>query len=95
MRAKAGYAVADFLPYVAGGIAVSNPELSGFEGERKTLAGWTAGGGIEYAMDKHWLVRGDLRYTDFGKQGFPFADGMTLKVRFSEVSSTLGLSYKF
>lgn len=31
----------------------------------------TAGGGIEYAMDKHWLVRGDLRYTDFGKQGFP------------------------
>jgi outer membrane immunogenic protein len=95
VRAKAGYAAGRFLPYIAAGMAVANPELSGWEAERKTLVGWTAGGGLDYALDQHWLVRGDIRYTDFGKQDFPFADGMTAKVRLSAFSSTLGLSYKF
>jgi outer membrane immunogenic protein len=95
LRARAGYAVDRLLPFVTVGAAISNPLLRGWEGSRPTLVGWTAGGGIEYALDQHWLLRGDMRYSDFGKQDFPFADGMVAKVRLSEVSGTIGLSYKF
>ena len=39
-----------------------------------TRAGWTLGGGVEYAVNPHWSVRGEYRYTDFGHMGdFPAA----------------------
>ena len=32
----------------------------------QTKAGWTLGGGLEYAMSDHWTVKGEYLYTDFG-----------------------------
>ena len=32
--------------------------------------GWTAGGGVEYAIDNNWSVRAEYRYTDFGRYYF-------------------------
>ncbi len=31
-----------------------------------TMTGWTAGGGLEYAVASNWLVRGEYRYSDYG-----------------------------
>ena len=31
-----------------------------------TRAGWTAGGGIEYAVTDNWWVRAEYRYSNFG-----------------------------
>ena len=40
-----------------------------------TRAGWTLGGGVEYAVNPHWSVRGEYRYADFGRLGeFPGRD---------------------
>ena len=31
-----------------------------------TRVGWTVGGGLEWAVNNNWSVRGEYRYTDFG-----------------------------
>ena len=31
-----------------------------------TRVGYTVGGGLEYALDNNWKIRGEYRYTDFG-----------------------------
>jgi outer membrane immunogenic protein len=32
--------------------------------------GWTAGGGFEWALASNWLLRGEYRFSDFGKKNF-------------------------
>jgi len=107
VRARLGYAFDRLLPYVTGGVAfgdervtymqVSNVIESVSYSSTKTAVGWTVGGGVEYAIDDHWVARGEVRYTDFGKPDLNFSipnnDG--LKSSFNEVSTTLGVSYKF
>lgn len=31
-----------------------------------TQAGWTVGGGVEYAVSDHWSVKAEYLYLDFG-----------------------------
>ena len=31
-----------------------------------TRVGWTLGAGVEYAVNNHWSLRAEYRYTDFG-----------------------------
>jgi outer membrane immunogenic protein len=35
----------------------------------RTSVGWTAGGGLEYALTHHWSVKVEYLYYDFGDQG--------------------------
>jgi outer membrane immunogenic protein len=68
-----------------------------------TKRGWTIGGGIEAALWRHWLVRGEYRYADFGTisntdrrtnaAADPFVVSYDLRVRTH--TATLGLAYKF
>ncbi|MDQ0392590.1 outer membrane protein [Labrys monachus] len=100
VRARLGYAFDRFLPYVTAGVAFGDQKLSvyipdiGSASSSKTRVGWTVGGGVEYAIDDHWLLRGEVRYTDFGKQNSNFF-GDRVKIRFNEVSTLIGVSYKF
>ncbi|WP_375626820.1 MULTISPECIES: outer membrane protein [unclassified Bartonella] len=36
----------------------------------KTLVGFTLGGGIDFTMTDHILLRAEYRYSDFGKKEF-------------------------
>jgi outer membrane immunogenic protein len=100
VRARAGYALDQFLPYVTGGVAFGDEKFSvevpgiGGASQSKTRVGWTAGGGVEYAIDQNWIVRGEVRYTDFGNQNITLL-GDPVKTRFNEVTTELGVSYKF
>jgi opacity protein-like surface antigen len=38
-----------------------------------TAAGWTAGGGVEYALDPHWSAKIEYDYLGFGSQSVPAA----------------------
>ena len=38
-----------------------------------TLVGWTIGGGIEAALTRNWLLRGEYRYADYGTQSYTVA----------------------
>jgi outer membrane immunogenic protein len=68
-----------------------------------TRAGWTAGGGIEYAVTDNWWVRAEYRYSDFGHTtdfpfagALPFADSfVSLRHHLTENQVQVGFSYRF
>ncbi|WP_413991281.1 outer membrane protein [Labrys okinawensis] len=98
-RVRLGYAIDNFLPYLTAGAAVGNEKVSiatsGATGSLNKLAmGWTAGGGLEYAVDENWLLRGEVRYTDLSDKELNIA-GDKIKLRFNQTSATLGVGYKF
>jgi len=61
-----------------------------------TRVGWTVGGGVEYALSNNWSVRGEYRYTDFGRSSDYLASiGQTITNHVIEHRVTVGFSYKF
>jgi outer membrane immunogenic protein len=102
IRARAGYAFDRFLVYATGGVAFGDVKehWNLFDGglvgsSTKTRTGWTAGGGVEYAFDDHWIGRAEVRYADFGKSNFNVGGGARFRAGFNETVGLLGVSYKF
>ena len=66
-----------------------------------TRLGWTIGGGADYAIDNNWSVRGEYRYSDYGKAseaptsfsavGINYAGGRHL----TQNQVQVGFNYKF
>jgi outer membrane immunogenic protein len=78
---KLGYAFCHWMPYVTGGAAWGDLDVSArlaepgqdfrFEGSRSnTRTGWFVGGGVEYMLTDHWRLRAQYQYIDFGSEGF-------------------------
>jgi outer membrane immunogenic protein len=95
-RARVGYAFDNILPYITGGVAYGDEKVSvaGGGSNTDTRVGWTAGAGVEYAIDQNWIVRGEARYIDLGQKNVNFA-GTRHKVKFDGADLNLGVSYKF
>jgi outer membrane protein OmpA-like peptidoglycan-associated protein len=77
VRAKLGYAWGPLLPYVTGGFAFADLTtttnfiaIGGFPAataSRSTMMpGWTAGAGLEYALNPAWSIAAEYRYSDYG-----------------------------
>jgi outer membrane immunogenic protein len=68
VRGRLGYAFDRFMPYVTGGLAVGNIKTSypGFTTVDDTNAGWTAGGGIEFAFAGNWTAKVEYLHVDLG-----------------------------
>lgn len=100
VRARAGYAVDRFLPYIAGGVAFGEVKnsvttIGGFsDSESKTHTGWTAGAGVDYAATDNVILRLEYRYTDYGKKDYSF-DGIDVRNKFKTNEVRLGIAYKF
>jgi outer membrane immunogenic protein len=74
-RGRVGWNWNQTLFYLTGGAAWSDLEIVASNGivmgaESKTVSGWTAGGGIEYALSPQWSLKGEYLYADFGKPAF-------------------------
>jgi outer membrane immunogenic protein len=79
VRPRAGVAANNFLFYGTGGLAYGSvehdltearPSVAGATrtvSDSKTRAGWTAGGGVEYATGGRWSLGLEYLYTDLGK----------------------------
>ncbi|MGO4334678.1 outer membrane protein [Labrys sp. KB_33_2] len=95
-RARVGYAFDNILPYITGGVAYGGVKssLETLGSKSETRVGWTAGLGVEYAIDPNWIVRGEARYVDLGDKNVTIA-GDRRKVKFDSTDLTLGVSYKF
>ena len=101
VRARLGYAVDRFLPYIAGGVAFADVNQTlvsaGVAYNRdNTYTGWTLGGGVEYAFTDNLIGRLEYRYTDFGDVDFG-ADGFLLPQTTDLTTNDVrvGISYKF
>lgn len=68
VRGRLGYAMDRLLPYATGGLAVGNihATVPGFAGIDTNRAGWTVGGGLEYAVAPNWSVKAEYLYVDLG-----------------------------
>lgn len=95
IRARLGYAIDNVLIYGTGGFAATNAYVEvpalGID-EDDTFTGYTVGGGLEYAVNTNWTVRGEYRYSDFGDGDF---DVPGLELDLDQHQATLGVSYKF
>jgi outer membrane immunogenic protein len=103
--AKAGFAFNRFLGYVKGGYAgakVDTKVLFVAPGIRERTSdwhnGWTVGGGVEYALTKHWIIGAEYNYIDLLSQTHstgPGATGFNAKVDAAVHQALFRLSYKF
>lgn len=68
VRGRLGYAIDRVMPYVTGGLAVGDIELTrpGFVGASDTRAGWTVGAGLEAAIAGNWTAKVEYLYVDLG-----------------------------
>lgn len=86
LRARVGTNFDRFMVYGTGGLALSRLEIknlsTGFS-DGKTMVGWVAGGGVEYAWNKKITARLEYLHSDFGS-----ADFATLPVADSQLSSS-------
>jgi outer membrane immunogenic protein len=79
LRPRVGFANGNMLTYLTAGLAVTNlrfsesitlgtgaPTLTG--STSSTVAGWTAGGGVEYALSYNWFIKAEYLYASFSNQ---------------------------
>lgn len=102
VRARAGYAFENFLPYLTAGLAFGGikGELSGCPGDEwcgsDTKAGWAAGGGVEWAFNEKWSAKAEYLYVDLGKGEFDSGGGGSgFEAEFKFHTIRLGVNYHF
>ncbi|MCZ2158142.1 porin family protein [Bartonella sp. 220] len=107
-RARVGFVIDRMMPYVAGGVvytqlrnvlavplnttdrAVSLAAL--LHDEKKTMIGYTLGGGVDFAMTDNVIVRAEYRYSDYGKKKFA-QDKIEMSYKTNDFR--VGVAYKF
>ncbi len=99
VRARLGYSLGMFMPYVTGGFAFGDTKmtytnsafpLSNFS-KSSNSAGYTVGGGVEAQIYQNWTAKVEYLYVDFGKQNY----AGYRKVRVNDHVVRAGLNYKF
>jgi outer membrane immunogenic protein len=95
-RARVGYALDNWLPYITGGVAYGNIQSTQPTGtSTATNAGWTAGGGLEYGFTKNWSARIEYLHIDLGTATFMGAASgtSTLTVPVTDDLVRAGINY--
>ena len=106
-RARVGYAVDRWMPYIAGGVAYAKVDshfrvkdsngkvIPGYSAsDSDTLVGWTIGAGFDYAMTDHIILRAEYRYTDFGDEDYS-KNNIKYNVDYKTNDFRVGVAYKF
>jgi outer membrane immunogenic protein len=112
-RGRIGLVFDRSLVYVTGGLAVSDARFTDSFGSfgntviattttSSTRAGWTVGGGWEYAFFERWSAKFEYLYADFGRfnTSIPSCVGcapgsdITVRHHFTENIARVGLNYR-
>ena len=95
-RGRIGYAFGRFMPYVTGGVAYGDIIASQPTGDAtQTKFGWSAGGGVEYALTRNWSAKAEYLHLDLGTATlFSAASGAsTLSVPLTNDLVRAGINY--
>jgi outer membrane immunogenic protein len=99
VRGRAGYAFGGILPYITGGLALGDIRAAtpGFAGASDTNAGWTAGGGIEFALPGNWSAKAEYLHVDLGRFNCGLDCGLatTDNVSMHDNIFRAGVNYRF
>jgi outer membrane immunogenic protein len=117
LRGRLGFTETNLLPYVTGGLALTNFRMAdsyaanggalgafggggGSSSDQRT--GWTIGGGLEWAVNDHWSIKGEYLFVDLGRVAASSAPGFAGDPNGLGTSSDLtlhvargGVNYKF
>ena len=58
-----------------------------------TRVGWTAGGGVEYALTNNWTIKGEYLYADLGSSSFNSLGNTAALINFPGVAVTGKIDY--
>ncbi len=98
-RGRLGFAADRWLPYVTGGLAVGNirAAVPDFAGIDKTNAGWTVGGGLEFALSGNWTAKAEYLYVDLGNAGCAALCGLPTGNNVGLTTNVVrgGINYRF
>jgi outer membrane immunogenic protein len=93
LRGRVGYAADRFMPYVTGGLAVGDikSSIAGVGSSDSTKAGWTVGGGLEFALPARLTAKVEYLYVDLGRGGSVLGSDASFRSNILRV----GLNYRF
>lgn len=103
IRARLGYAIDRFLPYITGGVAYGKSStdvtLLGVPlfSDSSTNWGWTVGAGGEFAITNNWTFKAEYLYVDLGTSDLTVAPiaGLTINQDNKFHTFKAGVNYKF
>jgi len=106
VAARLGFAADRWLFYIKGGLALANIENRGgaivggvidptdFTSVEEIRAGWTLGGGAEYAFQRDWSLKVEYLYMDFGEDSSGNLDGDSFRHDNDLHTIKVGVSYR-
>ncbi|MFK4825154.1 outer membrane protein [Paenochrobactrum sp. BZR 588] len=100
VRARLGFAMDRWMPYLAGGIAFAQVKNSlydtnfNYQDANSTMTGWTAGVGVDYALASNTALRLEYRHTDYGRKTFAI-DNFEYKTKLKTDEVRIGVAYRF
>jgi high affinity Mn2+ porin len=104
LRARAGYAMGPWTPFVTGGIAWASTRFSHIDlttgnedaNPSNIRLGYVLGAGVDYRLDQRWSARAEYLYTNLGLTGFAFASAPArYDSQYDLHRFRVGLNYKF
>lgn len=103
LRARVGYAIDRWTPFVSGGIAwasVRNERIDLTTGNddatpSNVRVGYALGAGLDYRLDSRWTARAEYLYTSLPLSGFSFAQPSRYDSLYDLHRLRVGLNYKF
>jgi outer membrane immunogenic protein len=95
-RGRVGLAFDRVMPYVTGGVAYGNVKAwDGLISESATKAGWTVGGGVEFAFLGNWSAKAEYLYVDLGSFNCATCLGGSPNVSWKSHLVRGGINYRF
>ena len=93
--AKAGLAFAEVTARTQFNLADQSIFTDTSAGTTKSVTGWAAGLGMEFAIDDRWSARGEVMHYDLGKDAFTVDNGLIVDVETTGTLARVGLNYRF
>lgn len=98
VRGRVGYAFDQVLLYGTGGVAFADNKITATllglsASDSQVHIGWTAGAGVEFALNRNWSAKVEYLYADFGSKAYFNNLITTGNIQVSTVKG--GINYRF